>query len=218
MNRFWIATLLLTCTAAVALAEAPLPATIDFNRDVRPILSENCYFCHGPDKNKRKADLRLDTRDGLFKAVKDHPAVIPGDVNRSELFQRVIEPDPEKRMPDPKSNKRLADRQIAVIKKWIEQGAPWKEHWAYLPPARPAIDAGANPIDYFVDEAIQANGLTAAGPSDRVTLMRRLSTDLTGLQPTPDQVARFRDDASPDAYARLVTRLISSRHYGERMA
>src|SRR5665213_3910003 len=106
MNRFWIATLLLTCTAAVALAEAPLPATIDFNRDIRPIFSENCYACHGPDKNKRKADLRLDTHDGIFATIKSDTVVVPGKPEKSELFRRVTETDPDERMPDPKSNKR----------------------------------------------------------------------------------------------------------------
>ena len=218
MNRFWIAIIILMGGGLPVLAETPVPETVDFNRDVRPILSENCYFCHGPDKNKRKADLRLDTRDGLFKAVKDHPAVIAGDVEHSALFQRVVDSDPDRRMPDPKSNKKLADRQIAILRKWIEQGAAWKDHWAYLAPVRPAIPAEANPIDYLVNQAIKANGLKTSAPADRVTLIRRLSIDLTGLQPTPDEVAHFRDDTSPDAYARLVTRLISSPHYGERMA
>src|SRR5579872_4026999 len=106
--------------SALQAATKPLPAKIDFNRDIRPILSENCYFCHGPDKNKRKADLRFDTHDGLFSTIKDHQIVEPGKPTESELFRRVTAADPDERMPDPKSNKRLSDRQIAVLKKWIE--------------------------------------------------------------------------------------------------
>jgi len=218
MYRSWISIALILCSVTTTFADAPLPATIDFNRDVRPILSENCYFCHGPDKNKRKADLRLDTHDGLFSRIKEHTTVVPDDVDHSELYLRIVDSDPEQRMPDPKSNKKLASRQIAIIRKWIEQGAPWKDHWAYLPASRSATPAGVNPIDYFVDEAIRAKGLTVSAPADRVTLIRRLSEDLTGLAPAPEEVTRFRDDASPDAYPRLVTRLISSPHYGERMA
>src|SRR5947199_1202686 len=109
-------------SATLRAAEKPLPQTIDFNRDIRPIFSENCYACHGPDKNKRKADLRLDTKDGIFSTIKDHQTVVPGKPDKSELYRRVTETDPEERMPDPKSNKKLSDRDIAVVKKWIEQG------------------------------------------------------------------------------------------------
>jgi hypothetical protein len=128
------------CAVTSALAESPIPAKIDFNRDVRPILSENCFFCHGPDKNKRKADLRLDTRDGLFTAIeqKRFPTV-PGHPEQSEIYKRVITDDDDDRMPDPKSGKHLTDRQIAVLKKWIEQGAPWKGHWSYQKPVKPPI-------------------------------------------------------------------------------
>src|SRR5881392_3829129 len=118
--------LFIGCAAAVnvfaAPINAPVPEKIDFNRDVRPILSENCYFCHGPDKNKRKADLRLDTREGLFSTHESRVGVVAGKPEQSELFRRITETDPAERMPDPKSNKKLADRQIALIKKWIEQG------------------------------------------------------------------------------------------------
>jgi hypothetical protein len=207
-----------------AAAEAPVPQTIDFNRDIRPILSENCYFCHGPDKNKRKVDLRFDTHDGLFSTVKDHQTVVPGKPMESELFRRVTASDPDERMPDPKSNKRLSDRQIAVLKKWIEQGAPWKGHWAYLPPVRPAVPPSAdsafvkNPVDSFVLARLNEAGLHHAAEADRVTLIRRLSFDLTGLPPGESDVRAFVDDKSPDAYEKLVDRLLASPHYGERMA
>jgi mono/diheme cytochrome c family protein len=221
--------LLLTVAAAlfaqpVLAAERPLPRVVDFNRDIRPIFSENCYACHGPDKNKRKADLRLDTHDGLFSTHEGRVDVVVGKPGESELFRRITEADPAERMPDPKSNKRLADRQIALIKKWIEQGAPWKDHWAYLPPSRPtppeALDAGfvRNPIDQFVLAGLKDAGLSHAAEADRVTLIRRLSFDLLGMAPTRDEVRQFVDDTTPDAYERLVNRMISSPHYGERMA
>src|SRR5687768_7111607 len=118
----------------------PLPPQIDFNRDVRPILSENCYFCHGPDKNRRKADLRLDTKDELFALIegKRHP-VVAGKAEESEVYKRITTDDEADRMPDPKSGKHLSAREIAIIKKWIEQGAQWKGHWAYERPVRPAM-------------------------------------------------------------------------------
>ena len=150
-----------------------IPARIDFNRDVRPILSANCYFCHGPDKNKRKADLRLDTRDGLFAQIEDHfDGRRRASPEQSELFRRITADDPDERMPDPKSNKRLSDREIAIIKKWIEQGAPWQGHWAYL---QADAAAGArvdqcrlvgNPIDAFVLAPIE-RGRTDASRAGR---------------------------------------------------
>jgi hypothetical protein len=205
-------------------SQGPIPSTIDFNRDIRPILSENCYFCHGPDKNKRKADLRLDEHDGLFSVIKDHSTVVPGKPDESELFKRVTASDPAERMPDPKSNKRLSDRQIAVLRKWIEQGAPWKGHWAYIPPVRPAMPEVAddafvtNPIDRFVLARLKEAGLQHAPQADRVTLIRRLSFDLIGLPPTQAQVREFVDDKSPNAYEKLVDRLLASPQFGERMA
>jgi hypothetical protein len=211
------------CPSAFA-ADTPVPQTIDFNRDVRPILSDNCYFCHGPDKNKRKADLRLDTRDGIFSTIKDHHTVVPGKPDESQLFHLVTEKDPDERMPDPKSNKRLTDREIAVLKKWIEQGAPWQGHWAYLKPARPESPKAdlpgfvRNPIDRFILARLQEAGLTPAPEADKATLIRRLSFDLTGLPPAPAEVAAFLADSSPDAYEKLVDRLMSSPHFGERMA
>ncbi|HET6248881.1 MAG TPA: PSD1 and planctomycete cytochrome C domain-containing protein [Tepidisphaeraceae bacterium] len=205
-------------------AEAAIPQTIDFNRDVRPIFSDNCYFCHGPDKNKRKAELRLDTRAGIFSTIKDHHTVVPGKPGESELFRRVIETDPDERMPDPKSNKKLTDREIAVLKKWIDQGAPWEGHWAYLPPNRPPVPEidqpgfVRNPIDRFVLARLKEAGLSPAPEADKATLIRRLSFDLTGLPPSPKEVAEFVADGSPDAYEKLVDRLLASPHFGERMA
>src|SRR5690349_12975342 len=128
-----------------AAPERPVPDRIDFNRDVRPVLSDNCFACHGPDKNKRKADLRLDTKDGLMSSHDDVHNVIPGKPEQSELYRRVTTDDPDERMPDPKSNKRLTPREVAILKKWIEQGAEYKGHWAYLKPTRPAVPAVTDP-------------------------------------------------------------------------
>lgn len=215
----------LLCAAAVLRAgDKPLPASIDFNRDIRPIFSENCYFCHGPDKNKRKADLRFDTRDGIFSTFKNHSTVTPGNPAQSELFRRVTATDPDERMPDPKSNKRLTDRQIALLKAWIQQGAPWKGHWVYQPLARPAVpEAGdaqfvKNDFDRFVLARLKEAGLEHAEEADRATQIRRLSFDLTGLPPMEADVQSFVADPSPGAYEKLVDRLLASPQFGERMA
>src|SRR3954468_6176473 len=141
----WAVAGLLSMGTMVARSETPLPSVIEFNRDVRPILSDNCYACHGPDKNKRKADLRLDTKDGLMSSHDDVHTVVAGKPAESELFRRVVADDPDERMPDPKSNKRLTPREITVLKKWIEQGAAYKGHWAFLKPARPEVPAADEP-------------------------------------------------------------------------
>jgi hypothetical protein len=204
--------------------EPPLPDRVDFNRDIRPILADNCYACHGPDKNKRKAHLRLDTKEGLFSAPSDIPLIVPKDPEQSELFRRITTDDDSERMPDPKSGKRLTGHQIALIQRWIEQGAEWKGHWSYIPPQRPGVpevdEPGfvKNPIDRFLLQPILAAHLQPAPEADRITLIRRLSFDLTGLPPSKEQVDAFLNDREPDAYERLVDRLLASPHFGERMA
>jgi hypothetical protein len=219
------------CVSAVSfLASAeqgknPVPDKIDFNRDVRPILSENCFFCHGPDKGKRKADLRLDTKDGLFTAIegKRTPAM-PGHPERSEIYKRITTDDDDDRMPDPKSGKHLTDREIAVLKRWIEQGAQYKGHWAYIAPVRATVpevkDAPnpVNPVDAFLLAKLRERGLSFSKEADRPTLVRRLYLDLLGLPPTPAEVDAFVNDPSPDAYEKLVDRLLANPHFGERMA
>jgi hypothetical protein len=209
------------CASAANVLAAPIPEKIDFNRDVRPILSENCFFCHGPDKNKRKADLRLDTKEGLFTAIekKRFPAV-PGHPEQSEIFKRIITTDDDDRMPDPKSGKHLTDHDIAVFKKWIEQGAEFKGHWAYIKPVKAAApEVGTvNPIDAFLLARLKEQKLRFSKEADRATLVRRLYLDLLGLPPTPAQVNAFVNDASPAAYENLVDQLLASPHFGERMA
>lgn len=210
-----------------AADERPLPAIIEFNRDIRPILSDNCFFCHGPDRNKREADLRLDTLAGLHGKEGAPGTVVPGKPDASELFRRVTSTDPELRMPPVKSAKALSPHDIAMLRKWIEQGAKFEGHWAFLPIRRPAVPTirssisasrSGTAIDDFVQESLVAQNLQASREADRITLIRRLSFDLIGLPPTPEEVDAFVNDASPEAYARVVDRLLSSPHFGERLA
>jgi mono/diheme cytochrome c family protein len=210
--------------APPARADMPMPETVDFNRDVRPIFSNNCYACHGFDANKRKANLRLDRKEGLFTALKGRMPVVPGKPEQSELYRRITAHDPDERMPEKSFNKSLTDRQVAIVRKWIEQGAQWKGHWAYIKPARPvepAVDQPGfvrSPVDKFVLAKLKEHNLSPSPEADKVTLIRRLSFDLTGLPPTPEEVQAFSQDKSADAYEKLVERLLASPHFGERMA
>ncbi len=240
----------LICLAAVAwfagnalqaADNGSLPEIVEFNRDIRPVLSDNCFFCHGPDKNKRKADLRLDTAMGLLgdKTEKNEGTVVPGKPNESELFRRITSGDPEQHMPPAESGKQLSPRDVALLKKWIEQGAKYEGHWSFLPIRRPAVpeisdfrfqisDAESkihnrkstieNSLDLFVLDALSKQRLTPSLAADRITLIRRLSFDLIGLPPTPEEVAAFVKDTSADTYERLVDRLLDSPHFGERLA
>ncbi|HXG46300.1 MAG TPA: DUF1549 domain-containing protein, partial [Methylomirabilota bacterium] len=201
-------------------------ADVRFNRDIRPILAENCTACHGPDANARKAGLRLDTREGLFENTpKRGPAVVPGAPDKSPLWQRVITTDPDDLMPPPDSHKVLKPEQKDKLRQWILAGAPWEGHWAFIKPERPAVPsvkAGGfpvrNPIDAFVLAKLQAKGLKPAPEADRRTLARRLSLDLTGLPPRPEVVEAFVKDRSPDYYEKLVRRLMDSPAWGEHRA
>ncbi len=199
-------TTLLALLFVVATGRA---APVDFNRDVRPILADNCFLCHGPGDTTRKADLRLDTRDGLRAATK-------------ELLARVTATDDKRRMPPAKSGKKLSDVQIATLKAWVDQGANWTGHWAFTKPIRPAIPATKHPtsnsIDAFVRAKLEAEGLAPSAPADKVTLIRRVTLDLTGLPPSPSEVDAFLADDSPAAYERVVERLLASSRFGERMA
>jgi hypothetical protein len=218
-----VAALIFLLSALVGSSEG-LPETVHFNEDIRPILGQNCYSCHGWDANKRKANLRLDTKEGLFSPAKDAYPVVPGKLRLSELYQRIISNDPNERMPH--TGKKLSSRQIALMKRWIEQGAKWEDHWAYEPVVRPRVpEAKRNmaalvkdPIDYFILARLEKERLSPSPEADRRTLIRRLSFDLTGLPPTPGEVQAFIEDKDPTAYERLVDRLLASPHYGERMA
>ncbi len=197
-----------------ARAAAPLPEKVEFNRDVRPILADNCYFCHGPDASHREADLRLDVRDEALA----YGAFVPGQPAQSVLIERVLADDPDERMPPPDSRKELTQRQKEILTQWIQQGAAYQRHWAYEPPVRADIAAGENGVDVLVGSRLAEIGLKASPAADRRTLIRRLYWDLIGLPPTPEEVAAFANDSSPGAYEALVDRLLQDAHYGERMA
>ena len=218
MNR----KLIFLCGSLLAL-QARLPVSaqaIDFNRDIRPILAENCFYCHGQDSNKRQAELRLDQRDGAIKSG----AITPGDLAKSSLIARIHSEDPDQLMPPPKSNRRLSVEQKKLLERWITEGANYQAHWAFVTPARPAepavqrTDWIRNPIDRFVLAKLESEQLSPSPEADRATLIRRLSIDLTGLPPTPQEVDAFIADQDDKAYEKLVDRLLSNPHYGERMA
>jgi mono/diheme cytochrome c family protein len=203
-----------------AAEPAAKDAPVDYSRDVKPILSNYCYACHGPDDSKRKGKLRLDVRE---EAVKK--AIRPGNSSSSPLVERIASHDTDVMPPASAKKGKLGDQQINVIRRWIDQGAKFDIHWAYVKPVRPAVPkssipgaGGSNPIDAFIAAKLHAEGLSLAPEGDRITLIRRLSFDLTGLPPTPAEVDAFVNDRAPDAYEKLVDRLLSSRHFGERMA
>jgi hypothetical protein len=191
---------------------------IVFNRDIRPILSENCFKCHGPDSASRQADLRLDHAQGALAVIK------PGHADASELIRRILSTDPDERMPPADSGKSLSDAQKQLLTKWVEQGARYQPLWAFIPPKRPALpqvdeaDWIEQDLDRFVLQRLESEGLKPSLPADRVTLLRRATLDLTGLPPTPAEVDAFLADTSPAAYERLLDRLLASPRYGEHMA
>ena len=197
---------------------------VDFQREIRPILSDNCFLCHGPDKSTRMVDLRLDIREGAFSQRKNGTPIVPGKPAESLAYRKITAENPALRMPPPYSHKSLTDKQKDTLKRWIEQGANWKEHWAFAAPVRPNPPAAQNaewarsPIDRFILAKLEASGLKPAPEADRRTLIRRVTLDLTGLPPTPQAVAEFVNDKSDDAYAKLVDRLLESPQYGEHRA
>ncbi len=233
MNRCWInpfrrvlGSLLLPLLAGLASRSTSAEAPVAFNRDIRPILSDNCFACHGPDPGSRKAGLRLDTRQGFFDATPKRAAVVfPGNPGKSSLFQRLITTDPEDIMPPPKSHKELTPRQKDLVRRWIEEGAVWQSHWSFIPPERSAppevrrsADRVRNPVDAFIFSKLEEKGLSPAPEADRRTLARRLALDLTGLPPAPAEVEAFVKDGSADYYERYVDRLMASSHWGEHRA
>jgi mono/diheme cytochrome c family protein len=199
---------------AAAAAGGQDQRPIEFNRDVRPILADHCYQCHGPDAKNRQAELRLDQAEAALAAREGGPAIIPGKPAESELVRRITARDPAERMPPAELARPLNDEQIATLRRWIEQGAAWDKHWSLVRPARPAIAS----IDALVLSRLNQEGLQASPPADRATLLRRVTLDLTGLPPAPAEIAAFHADQRPDAYERAVDRLLASPRYGERMA
>ncbi len=205
---------------------AVLPEKVDFNFHVKPILSDRCFACHGPDNNNREADLRLDTEEGAFSALQEGEghAIVPGDVNNSVAYQRITSSDPEFIMPPPESNLSLSDYEKKIIAKWIKQGAEWKSHWSFIAPEKqelPAVkqkDWPQNPIDHFVLATMENKGFSPSPEASKEKLIRRVTLDLTGLPPSVKEIDDFLADNSPQAYEKVVDRLLASSHYGERMA
>lgn len=197
---------------------------IDFNRDIRPILSDNCFHCHGPDEKTRKAKLRLDAKEGILKDLGGYQAVKPGDAKASEVWKRIITKDENDVMPPPETHKKLKSDQIALIKKWIEAGAPFAGHWAFEAPKLSAVPEvkdtkwPRNSIDNFIAAKLNEHKLKPSPETDRITLIRRVTFDLTGLPPTLKEIESFVADKSPDAYEKVVDRLLASPRYGEHMA
>ena len=221
----------LSCAAALVLFAWPSGlfagkdlGGVDFARDIQPLLSDNCFACHGPDAKQRKADLRLDTRDGALADLDGVSAVVPGKPSESELVARITTDDEDDLMPPPDSGKQLDAAQKALLQRWIADGAEYDLHWAYKPVSRPTpprVKNGSfvlNDIDRFVLARLQGKGHEPSREADRRTLIRRLSFDLTGLPPTWEQVRAFVADSSPRAFGKLVDQLLASPHYGERMA
>ena len=233
----WLAKLaaVMVCASRFAVGQE-----VEFNRDVRPILSDHCFQCHGPDAAQRQAELRLDREEDAF-AQRDKPAIVRGKIDDSELIRRITSTDADERMPPAEANKPLRPEQIEILKRWIEQGAKWQKHWSLIPPIRPAVplagakprsgtpEAGlppangnaadaANPIDLFIRAELAEHNLAASPAALKHALLRRASFDLTGLPPTIDELDHFEADDTPDAYQRAVDRLLASPRYGERMA
>jgi hypothetical protein len=213
--------LILTATRLTAGPDdAPRTATPEFNRDIRPILSDACFHCHGPDQNTRKAGLRLDIRDDATRAAESGAvAIVPGQPEKSELVRRILSDDKDDQMPPERSHKSLTTRQKELLIHWIGQGAEYQGHWAYQPLKRPPVPTpDAHPVDAFIRQRLAEENLATAEEADRTTLIRRATLDLTGLPPTPTEVDAFLNDAAPGAWERVVDRLLASPHYGERMA
>jgi hypothetical protein len=230
------APLALLFVSSAFAADAPVPAKIAYNRDVRPILADTCFKCHGFDKNKRKAELRLDVREAALAKIDDIFPIVPGKPDASEAWKRITTTDEDDVMPPKKELRQLSARDREVIRKWIEQGAEYQPHWAYIAPVaadvrrqadQAIVDAknalvptspATNPIDALIAARHRQLGLASAPEADRATLCRRLHLDITGLPPKQGDLDAFLQDKRPDAYERLVDQLLASEHYGERMA
>src|SRR5438270_357675 len=222
-HRLALASSLLALCPFVASA-AP-GSKVDFNHDVRPILSENCYKCHGPDDGARKAKLRFDVRAQALKPAKSGEVpIVPGAPEKSEMIRRITATDLDDRMPPIKSGKKLTSVQIESLRQWIAQGAPYATHWAYVKPVRPPLPHLANArwpnnsIDYFIMARLEREKLRPSPAADRYTLIRRVSLDLTGLPPAIEEVDRFVNDRSAHAYDELVDRLLAKKAFGEHWA
>ena len=227
-------------TLFAAAGSFAFAGTVDFNRDIQPILSENCYHCHGPDAKARKAELRLDVKEGAYRTKDDITVVKPRDSKASELVTRIFSTDDDEMMPPPKANRPLSVAQKELLRRWVDEGAPWGEHWAFVVPVRPVAalvkaradlaamqhppelaraftSAATNAIDAFIFKRLADEKLAPSPEAPREKLLRRVTLDLTGIPPTPEDLDTFLADNSPDAYERAVDRLLASPRYGERM-
>ncbi|MBC8166872.1 MAG: DUF1549 domain-containing protein, partial [Bryobacteraceae bacterium] len=214
------------CIAAM-LSAMPVWAAgkpVSFQREVRPILAENCFQCHGPDATTRMAGLRLDLKEAALQVRKNGAAVTPGKPEASLLYQRIVAPEAGRKMPPASSHRTLTTQQISVLKQWIEESAPWQEHWAFKAPVRSPLPAVRNaawvrtPIDNFILAKIEGAGLTPAPEASRRTLIRRVALDTTGLPPTLAELDQYLNDTRPNAFERMVDRYLASPHYGEHRA
>ncbi|MFM2164583.1 MAG: hypothetical protein RL325_1020, partial [Planctomycetota bacterium] len=210
----------------LAIALATPPATIDFNRDVRPILADRCFGCHGPDEAKRKSGLRLDTAEGAYAALRSgHRAIVPRDLAASEAAARIRSSDPDEVMPPPELKRPLTASEKDTLLRWIEQGAEYRPHWAFVAPARPTVPSGGDtsgwardPIDLLIRARFEAIGLAPEPEADRPTLLRRASLALTGLPPTPEEIDAFVADPAPNAYEIRVDAMLDSQRAAEHRA
>ncbi|MEZ6131773.1 MAG: DUF1549 domain-containing protein [Planctomycetaceae bacterium] len=216
--------LMLIAVAVMIFAAGAEAADVDFNRDVRPILSDKCFHCHGPDAATREADLRLDDESAV-KADRDGPVVVkPGDADASELIRRITSTDHSEVMPPVETNKSLTKREIEILTQWVAEGAAWSRHWAYVPPVKyetPVVDAKDWPlnwVDNFILAGLEQRRIVPAPEADRVTLLRRVCFDLTGLPPSEELAKRFLQESNAAGYDEVVEQLLSSPHFGERMA
>ena len=223
LTRFlYIVLILLGVPSALNAAETP---PVNFSHEILPILSDNCFHCHGPDKNARKSDLRIDTREGAI-AVKDGvAAIVPGNSAKSEMIKRIYSGDSEEFMPPPKAHKILSAEQKALIKRWIDEGARWGKHWAYDELQRPPVPSAGldarlirNPVDAFIQTRLLAKKISPSAEAPANAVLRRASLDLIGIPPTLDEQNAFLADRSAEAYEKMIDRLLASPHYGERMA
>ncbi|MEM7602467.1 MAG: DUF1549 domain-containing protein [Verrucomicrobiota bacterium] len=203
---------------AFLLAPVCFAADIDFNRDIRPILSDTCFHCHGPDAQNQKSDFRLDSLEHATADLGGYVGLVPGDPEASEIIYRVETDDPIEMMPPPDSNRSLTDRDRKLLRQWVQQGGQYDEHWAFQPPVRPEIPHGENAIDYLVKEGLRGTGLSPSPRAAKRQLIRRATLDLTGLPALPEDVDQFVKDESPKAFEKVVDRLLASPAYGERMA
>ena len=210
----------------VADAMTRLPEQVDYTYDVKPILSDRCFACHGPDKNKQKAGLRLDIAEAAYQenATSGQEAIVPGNLRKSELIRRILSSDPAEVMPTPDSHLSLTAEEKAVLIRWVEQGAVYKPHWAFTKVKKPTVPVTSsnswvrNDIDRFILKKLEQEKLKPSTEASKTTLLRRVYLDLTGLPPAPAAVEAFLADTSPHAYERVVDSLLASPHYGEQMA